>query len=112
MCTQARRYAGRGGREAGERMHGDGGPAGWNTRRVTVGGESGRIGWANMDMRSCGLDYGVVLLALGSRGVAQFDDISDAYRRVSSELSLAVWSRRPWYERYLDNAMRLTAAVQ
>ena len=38
--------------------------------------------------------------------------VQDTYRSLSTELTLDEWQRRTRGQRYLDNVMRLTAALQ
>jgi cardiolipin synthase len=70
------------------------------------------IGSSNMDMRSFSLDYEVSLLGLEPEFVGQLADVVEGYRERSRELTPEEWSTRPWRQRYLDNLMRLTAALQ
>ena len=44
--------------------------------------------------------------------VARFRKVEDDYRALSRELSLEEWQQRSPWQRYLDNTMRLTAALQ
>jgi len=44
--------------------------------------------------------------------VARFREVEDRYRALSRELTLEEWRKRPRGQRYLDNTMRLTAALQ
>jgi cardiolipin synthase len=44
--------------------------------------------------------------------VARFRKVEDSYRAVSRELTIEEWRRRSLVQRYLDNTMRLTAALQ
>jgi cardiolipin synthase A/B len=39
-------------------------------------------------------------------------EVEDGYRAVSKELTSAEWSKRALSQRWLDNVMRLTSAVQ
>ena len=38
--------------------------------------------------------------------------VEDGYRAVAKELTLQEWSKRSITQRWLDNVMRLTSAVQ
>ena len=44
--------------------------------------------------------------------VARFRKVEDDYRALSRELTLEEWQQRSAWQRYLDNTMRLTAALQ
>lgn len=70
------------------------------------------IGSSNMDQRSFTLNYEVSLMLLGAEAVAAMRAVADDYRAVSTELTLDEWLRRPARLKYLDNVMRLTAALQ
>jgi cardiolipin synthase len=65
-----------------------------------------------MDMRSFGLNYEVSLMVPDAEAVARLRAVEDHYRAISTELTIAAWNRRPARLRYLDNVMRLTAALQ
>ncbi|WP_432514630.1 phospholipase D-like domain-containing protein [Kineococcus sp. SYSU DK001] len=83
-----------------------------HSKLLVVDGLRAVIGSSNMDIRSFNLDYEVSLLGLEPRFVADLDAVVDDYRYRSRELTLAEWGRRPLHHRYLDNVMRLTAALQ
>jgi cardiolipin synthase len=65
-----------------------------------------------MDMRSFALNYEVSLMVLGPDIVRRMRKVEDQYRERSRELTLEEWARRSWVSTYLDNVMRLTAALQ
>ena len=44
--------------------------------------------------------------------VQRFREVEDTYRSLSRELTLEEWRRRPRRSTYVDNAMRLTSALQ
>lgn len=44
--------------------------------------------------------------------MARFREVEDGHRSLSRELTLEEWQHRPRRQRYLDNTMRLTAALQ
>ncbi|TDT34409.1 cardiolipin synthase [Naumannella halotolerans] len=98
--------------EAGVRIHLYPKPAVLHTKLVTVDRHLGLIGSSNMDMRSFALDYEIMLLGLGDEFTDQLDDIVADYRARSKEITLEEWRQRPWHERYLDNALRITSALQ
>ncbi len=70
------------------------------------------IGSSNMDMRSFALNYEVSMMVTGGDVVARFREVEDAYRAQSKELTIEEWRQRSKVQRYLDNTMRLTAALQ
>ena len=65
-----------------------------------------------MDIRSFNLDFEVSVLLLGPEFVARMREVEDSYRALSTEVTLPNWRKRPLAQRYLDNVMRLTSAVQ
>ncbi len=69
-------------------------------------------GSSNMDMCSFALNYEVSLLLTGPSVLAQVRAVEDAYRARSRRLTIEEWQTRPWRRRYVDNVMRLTAALQ
>ena len=98
--------------DAGVRIFAYPAPATLHTKFVTVDGTCAAIGSSNMDMRSFALDYEIMLLGFGTGFVAGIDAIADRYRAASIELDATEWAHRPWPQRYLDNVMRLTSALQ
>ena len=96
---------------AGVRIYRYPAPAVLHAKYMTVDGEVGVIGSANMDFRSFALNYEMMLLAFGG----DLDDLlrdNDAYyRSVSTELTAQEWAAEPWHRRYIDNVCRLMSAV-
>ena len=70
------------------------------------------IGTSNLDMRSFALNYEVSLMALGPEVVTAVRAVEDSYRKVSRLLTLEEWVARSRGSAYVDNVMRLTAALQ
>ena len=70
------------------------------------------IGTSNLDMRSFALNYEVSLMALGPEVVSEVKAVEDSYREVSRLLTLDDWLARSRGSAYVDNVMRLTAALQ
>ncbi|NPD06135.1 cardiolipin synthase [Nocardioides sp. zg-1308] len=70
------------------------------------------VGSSNMDYRSFALNYECVVLASSPELVTRLRVVQDDYRRLSTELTAEEWSRRGWRAAYVDNLMRLTAALQ
>lgn len=98
--------------ESGVRIHLY--PAPWvlHSKHFSIDDDVAVIGSSNMDMRSFALNYEVSLMLTGGDIVSRFREVEDAYRELSRELTLEEWQQRPWRQRYLDNTMRLTAALQ
>jgi cardiolipin synthase len=70
------------------------------------------IGSSNMDMRSFALNYEVVTMMTGAAIVARLAEVEDEYRSLSTELTAEEWRSRGRAQTYLNNVMRLTAALQ
>lgn len=78
---------------------------------LTVDDAVGVIGSSNMDYRSFGLTYEIMMMAFGGSLVQRLQANDDEYRAVCRELTLAEWDAQPWLSRYVDNVCRLTAAL-
>ncbi|WP_426244816.1 cardiolipin synthase [Nocardioides sp. LHG3406-4] len=98
--------------EAGVRIHLY--PAPWvlHSKHFSIDDDVAVIGSSNMDMRSFALNYEVSLMLTGGDVVARFRKVEDSYRVLSRELTLEEWRHRSPRQRYVDNTMRLTAALQ
>lgn len=98
--------------ESGVRIHLY--PAPWvlHSKHFSIDDDVAVIGSSNMDMRSFALNYEVSLMLTGGDVVARFQEVEDGYRALSRELTLEEWQQRSRWQRYLDNTMRLTAALQ
>jgi len=83
-----------------------------HSKHFTIDDDVAVIGSSNMDMRSFALNYEVSLMLLGPEIVGRMRAVEDTYREISRELTLREWSRRSRGARYVDNVMRLTAALQ
>lgn len=82
-----------------------------HSKYMTVDGLAGVIGSSNMDFRSFGLTYEIMLLGFGGDLVEHLKRNDDAYRSMSRVLTAEEWHGRPWHERYVNNVCRLTAAL-
>ena len=98
--------------EAGVRIFLYPSPAVLHSKFFSIDDDVAVIGSSNMDMRSFALNYEVSLMLTGGDIVARFREVEDSYRAVSRELTLTEWMQRPFRQRYVDNTMRLTAALQ
>jgi cardiolipin synthase len=89
-------------------------PAPWilHSKHFSVDNEVAVIGSSNMDMRSFGLNYEVVVMLAGGDVVARMRRAEDRYRALSQPLTADQWRARSRSSRYVDNLMRLTAAIQ
>jgi cardiolipin synthase len=98
--------------EAGVRIHLYPAPYVLHGKHFTVDDDVAVIGSSNMDMRSFALNYEISLMLLGRDVVARMRTVEDAYRALSRPLTLEEWDQRPARKKYVDNVMRLTAALQ
>jgi cardiolipin synthase A/B len=87
-------------------------PATLHTKFMVVDDRMAVIGSSNMDMRSFALDYEISLFGFGSDLISGLKRVAETYRETCAELTEAEWAKRHWFQRYLDNVMRLTSAVQ
>jgi cardiolipin synthase len=82
-----------------------------HSKYMTIDGLAGVIGSSNMDFRSFGLTYEIMLLAFGGDLVKHLQRTDEEYRQASRVLTRSEWRRQPRHQRYLDNVCRLTAAL-
>jgi cardiolipin synthase A/B len=83
-----------------------------HAKHFSVDDHTAVIGSSNMDIRSFNLDFEVSMMCTGRSFVAQMREVEDIYRSLSREMTLEEWKKRPLSQRWLDNVMRLTSAVQ
>lgn len=83
-----------------------------HSKHFSIDDDVAVIGSSNMDMRSFALNYEISLMMLGPQVVQRMRTIENNYRDVSRELLLDEWLQRRPRLRYIDNVMRLTAALQ
>ncbi len=83
-----------------------------HSKHFSIDDDVAVIGSSNMDMRSFALNYEISLMLAGPEVVAAIRAIEDSYRAKSRELTLEEWAGRPAGKKYVDNVMRLTAALQ
>jgi len=98
--------------EAGVRIYLYPAPAVLHSKHFSIDDDVAVIGSSNMDMRSFALNYEVSLMLTGGDIVRRFRDVEDTYRSLCRELTPDEWSRRGRRSTYVDNAMRLTSALQ
>lgn len=70
------------------------------------------VSTSNMDQRSFALNYEVTMMLVGDDAVARLNAVEDSYRHASRPLEPEEWQGRSFGQRWLDNVMRLTAALQ
>ena len=98
--------------EAGVRIFQYPYPAVLHAKHFSVDDHTAVIGSSNMDIRSFNLDFEVSMMCTGPSFVARMREVEDMYRSLSRELTLEEWKKRPLSQRWFDNVMRLTSAVQ
>ncbi len=98
--------------EAGVRIFRYPAPFILHAKHFTIDDDVAVIGSSNMDMRSFGLNYEISLMLPDPAVVERLREVQDDYRALSTELTLPEWEQRPRRTKYVDNVMRLTAALQ
>lgn len=98
--------------EAGVRIRLYPAPYVLHTKFFTVDDTIAVVGSSNMDYRSFALNYEVIVLLESEQVVDDLQTVLDVYREKSTELGVEEWSRRGRGAAYVDNVMRLTAALQ
>lgn len=98
--------------EAGVRIYLYPKPAVLHSKHLSIDDEVAVLGSSNMDMRSFALNYEISLMLFDGDPVAQLRKVEDSYRAISRELLLEEWLARPKVAAYVDNVLRLTAALQ
>lgn len=98
--------------EAGVRIYRYPAPFILHAKHFTIDAAVAVIGSSNMDMRSFALNYEISLMVPDAAVVTHLCAVQDHYRSISRELTLAEWLRRSPGAKYVDNVMRLTAALQ
>jgi len=83
-----------------------------HAKHFSVDDDLAVIGSSNMDYRSFGLNYEVVMMMTSPEVVRRLAEVQDDYRSLSRELTLEQWRQRGRGAKYVDNVMRLTAALQ
>ena len=83
-----------------------------HSKHFSVDDDVAVIGSSNMDMRSFGLNFEVSTMCFGGDFVQDMRKVEDHYRSISRELTLDEWTDIPLKDRYVDNVMRLTSALQ
>ena len=83
-----------------------------HSKHFSVDDDVAVIGSSNMDMRSFGLNFEVSTMCFGGDFVQEMRKVEDHYRSISRELTLGEWTHIPLKDRYVDNVMRLTSALQ
>ena len=82
-----------------------------HSKYVVVDGELAAIGSSNMDYRSFGLNYEVMLLAQDSHLVDLLLENDQRIIARSRLLTIDEWEALPWYKHYIDNICRLGSAL-
>lgn len=82
-----------------------------HSKYVVIDGELAAIGSSNMDYRSFGLNYEVMLLVQDRHLVQLLEGNNRRIEASSRLLSLEEWNALPWYKHYIDNICRLGSAL-
>lgn len=87
-------------------------PAVLHAKHMTIDDDIAVVGSSNMDIRSFGLNFEVSVLFYDTKFVKKMRAIEDGYRKNSKPLQLKPWIARSYSQKLLDNAARLTSALQ
>ena len=97
--------------KAGVRIHLYHKPRMLHSKYMIVDGSLCIIGSSNMDVRSFGLNYEIVLVADSSSLVEMLHGNDDRTREKSRELTYEQWRGLPWHVHYIDNVCRLGSSL-
>ena len=98
--------------EAGVRIFLYPAPAVLHSKHFSIDDDVAVVGSSNMDIRSFALNAEVSMMITGGDIVSRIREVEDTYRGLCRELTLEEWRKRTFGRKYVDNAMRLTAALQ
>jgi cardiolipin synthase len=87
-------------------------PAVLHSKHFSIDDDICVIGSSNMDIRSMQLNMEVTLVIYDRQVVADFEPIYAMYIQRAKPLRLNEWQTRPALQKFYDNTMRLTAALQ
>lgn len=82
-----------------------------HAKHVLVDGVVGVIGSSNADIRSFMLNAEVSLILYGPDEVAALGTIQQGYVTTCDQLDAAVWRRRPWWQKLIENLARLVSPL-
>jgi len=82
-----------------------------HSKYMIVDGNLCVIGSSNMDVRSFGLNYEIMLVADSSRLVEMLHGNDDRTREKSRQLTYEEWRGLPWHVHYIDNVCRLGSSL-
>jgi len=78
-----------------------------HTKSVLVDGEFCLFGSVNLDQRSFWINFEVTLLIFDQQFATKIATLQESYLQKSTFIDLAVWRKRPFRHRLLDNTVRL-----
>ena len=82
-----------------------------HTKSISVDGAMAMFGTVNLDMRSLWLNYEVALFVYEPGFARALRALQQTYIEGSDRLDPEVWGRRPFKERFLENALRLVSPL-
>jgi cardiolipin synthase A/B len=82
-----------------------------HTKSITVDGALSMFGTANLDMRSLWLNYEVSLFVYGKEFAETLRALQLQYVADSDPLDAKAWAKRPFHQRFVDNALRLVSPL-
>ena len=82
-----------------------------HTKSISVDGAISMFGTVNLDMRSLWLNYEVALFVYDPEFAKELRALQQTYIDDAARLDPTQWSKRPFHERFLENALRLTSPL-
>jgi cardiolipin synthase len=82
-----------------------------HTKSITSDGKITMFGTVNLDMRSIWINYEVALFVYGEEFGGTVRDLQQSYLQDAEELDPEEWARRSKWEKFIENALRLTSPL-
>lgn len=82
-----------------------------HTKSITADRRISMFGTVNLDMRSLWINYEVAAFVYGKRFGAALHDLQQSYINDSDRLDPAEWAKRSTWQRFLENACRLSSPM-
>ncbi|MEJ8571897.1 cardiolipin synthase [Microbaculum marinum] len=82
-----------------------------HTKSITVDGCLSMFGTVNLDMRSLWLNYEVSMFVYCREFATALRDLQARYIAASNQLDPDAWRARPYYQRLIDNTVRLVSPL-
>jgi cardiolipin synthase len=82
-----------------------------HSKNMSIDDDIAVIGSSNMDIRSFALNSEVTLVLYDATAVSQLRAVETTYLARSTPLDYAEWERRPAFQKFVENSVRLVSAV-